>query len=64
MLSSLDRVYVNERARKDLGWQPRWTFAHALERLRAGKDPGSDLARAVGTKGYHAESTGVYTQRA
>jgi UDP-glucose 4-epimerase len=64
MLDALDRVYVNDRARKDLGWEPRWTFAHALERLRAGKEPRSELARAVGAKGYHAESTGVYTQRA
>jgi UDP-glucose 4-epimerase len=23
MFRSIDRVYVNERARKDLGWQPR-----------------------------------------
>jgi len=63
MLDSLDRVYVNDRARRDLGWEPRWTFAYALERLRAGEEPRSDLARAVGAKGYHAESTGVYTRR-
>jgi UDP-glucose 4-epimerase len=64
MLDSLDRVYVNARARKELGWAPRWDFAYALERLSAGKDPRSELARAVGAKGYHAESTGVYTRRA
>ena len=35
----------------------------ALERLAAGQDPRSELARAVGAKGYHAEPTGVYTVR-
>ncbi len=63
MLGSLDRVYVNARAREDLGWAPRWDFAYALERLRAGEDTRSELARAVGAKGYHAETTGVYTSR-
>ncbi len=63
MLPSLDRVYVNARARDELGWAPRYDFAHALERVRAGEDPRSGLARAVGAKGYHAVSTGVYTRR-
>jgi UDP-glucose 4-epimerase len=63
MLPSLDRVYVNARAREALGWTPRYDFAHVLERLRRGEDPRSELARAVGAKGYHAESTGVYTRR-
>ena len=64
MLDALDRVYVNDRARRDLGWEPRWSFAYALERLRAGEEPRSELARAVGAKGYHAETTGIYTRRA
>jgi UDP-glucose 4-epimerase len=55
MFPSVDRVYVNERARRELGWQPRYDFAAALARLRAGEDPRSPLARAVGSKGYHAE---------
>ena len=63
MLGSLDRVYVNARARSELGWAPRWDFAYALSRVRAGEEPRSELARAVGAKGYHAESTGVYTRR-
>jgi UDP-glucose 4-epimerase len=54
MFPSLDRVYVNERARRDLGWRPRYDFAYVVERLRAGEDPRSPLARAVGSKGYHA----------
>jgi UDP-glucose 4-epimerase len=63
MLESLDRVYVNERARRELGWAPRYDFAAALERLSAGEDPRSPLALAVGAKGYHAVSTGPYTVR-
>jgi UDP-glucose 4-epimerase len=53
MFPSIDRVYVNERARKALGWRPRYDFGHVLDRLRAGEDPISPLARAVGSKGYH-----------
>jgi nucleoside-diphosphate-sugar epimerase len=55
MFPSIDRVYVNERARQDLGWQPRYDFGHVLDCLRAGADPRSPLARAVGSKGYHAQ---------
>lgn len=63
MLPGIDRVYDNARARRDLGWAPRWDFGYALERLAAGEDPRSELARAVGAKGYHAVPTGVYTVR-
>ena len=58
MFPTIDRVYVNDRARKELGWQPRYDFAHVLERLRAGEDPHSALARTVGSKGYHGRSFG------
>ena len=63
MFGSLDRVYVNERARTELGWAPRYDFRRALELVAAGEDHRSPLARAVGAKGYHAEPTGVYTTR-
>jgi nucleoside-diphosphate-sugar epimerase len=63
MFESLDRVYVNARARHDLGWAPRYDFRHALDRLAAGEDPRSPLAIAIGAKGYHAVDTGVYTTR-
>lgn len=63
MLPSIERVYVNERARADLGWSPRYDFGHALELLGAGEEPRSALARSIGAKGYHAASTGVYTVR-
>lgn len=63
MFAEIERVYDNARARRDLGWTPRWDFAHALARLNAGQDPFSDLTAKVGAKGYHATATGVYTTR-
>lgn len=53
MFPRIDRVYVNERARRELGWAPRFDFAHVLERLAAGEEARSALARQVGRKGYH-----------
>lgn len=55
MFPSIGRVYVNARARKDLGWRPRYDFAHQIDCLRAGKDPRSPLAQAIGAKGYHEQ---------
>jgi UDP-glucose 4-epimerase len=55
MLSGIDRVYVNSRARQELAWQPRFDFRHILDRLRRGDDVRSPLARVVGSKGYHAQ---------
>jgi UDP-glucose 4-epimerase len=63
MLPTIERVYDNAHARESLGWAPRWDFAYALDRLAAGEEPRSALAVAVGAKGYHAETTGVYTTR-
>jgi UDP-glucose 4-epimerase len=54
MFPSIDRVYVNERARTELGWQPRYDFGHVIDRIAADEDPRSPLARAIGQKGYHA----------
>src|SRR4051794_39677397 len=58
MFPGIDRVYVNARARDELGWEPRYDFRHALNRLRAGQAPRSSLATSVGAKGYHTETTG------
>ena len=55
MFPSIGRVYVNRRARDELGWQPRYDFKSILDRLAAGDDLWSPLARAIGSKGYHAE---------
>jgi UDP-glucose 4-epimerase len=61
MFGSIGRVYVNARARAELGWSPRYDFAAVLDALAAGQDPRSPLARSVGAKGYHDRPTGVYT---
>jgi UDP-glucose 4-epimerase len=63
MFDEVDRVYVNDRARTVLGWQPRYDFAHVLACLAADTDFRSPLALEVGVKGYHASPTGVYTVR-
>jgi UDP-glucose 4-epimerase len=63
MFPSIDRVYVNARARDELGWQPRYDFRHVLDLLKAGEDFRSPLAREVGAKGYHPVTTGPYTTR-
>jgi nucleoside-diphosphate-sugar epimerase len=62
MLPSIDRVYVNQRAREELGWQPQYDFHSVIDRLRADDDLQSPLARLVGSKGYHAQvfSDGPY----
>jgi len=62
MFPGIDRVYVNALARDELGWRPRYDFAHMLARLRTGEDPRSPLAQAIGSKGYHPETfeDGVY----
>jgi UDP-glucose 4-epimerase len=54
MYPGIDRVYVNELARRELGWRPKWDFHSVLERLRSTQEHRSDLARLVGKKGYHA----------
>ena len=63
MHPSITRVYDNTRAREELGWRPRYDFATALAIARdnAG-DIRSELARALGIKGYHggAHADGVY----
>ncbi len=63
MLPGLDRVYDNSLAVRELGFSPRHDFGFALRQLARGEDPRSSLAREVGSKGYHAVSTGVYTTR-
>jgi UDP-glucose 4-epimerase len=62
MMPAIDRVYVNELARAQLGWQPVYDFNYVIERLRASEDFRSPLAIAVGSKGYHADvfSEGPY----
>ena len=62
MLPRIDRVYVNERARRELGWQPNYDFQFVVDRLKNGEDMRSPLAQVIGSKGYHSEvfSEGPY----
>lgn len=53
LFPEIDRVYVNAHARSELGWQPQYDFAHVLSSLRNGTDFRSQLARDIGSKGYH-----------
>ncbi len=58
MFPEIDRVYVNDRARRELDWTPQYHFGRALELLDAGGDYRSPLTHRVGRKGYHAEAFG------
>jgi len=53
MFEGIGRVYVNDRARRELGWQPQYDFRRIIQCLKAGDDPRSPLACTVGSKGYH-----------
>ncbi|MFT3998444.1 MAG: NAD(P)-dependent oxidoreductase [Asticcacaulis sp.] len=54
--AGIDRVYVNDRARRDLGWRPHHDFKALIGRLKRGEDPISPLARQIGIKGYHGDA--------
>ncbi len=54
MFPKIGRVYVNELARKELGWSPKYDFSYVLNCLKSNRDFLSPLALAVGSKGYHA----------
>jgi UDP-glucose 4-epimerase len=54
LFPGIDRVYVNDKARAELGWQPRYDFSAAIQRLSSGQDYRSPLTLAIGSKGYHA----------
>ena len=54
MFPDIDRVYINERARRELGWRPQYDFARILAVVEATGTVASPLAQAIGSKGYHA----------
>ena len=56
MFPEIDRVYVNRRAREELGWQPLYDVDRIVAQLAADEPIGSALARQIGIKGYHAET--------
>jgi UDP-glucose 4-epimerase len=53
MFSSIGRVYVNRKAREELGWNPTYDFGYVLNKLKNGIDIRSGLAITIGSKGYH-----------
>jgi nucleoside-diphosphate-sugar epimerase len=53
MFPTVDRVYLNDRARNELGWNPRYTFSTILEHLKVNDNSQSSLSRLIGSKGYH-----------
>ncbi|MFI5154435.1 MAG: NAD-dependent epimerase/dehydratase family protein, partial [Chitinophagales bacterium] len=55
MFPSIDRVYSNELAREELGWKPNNDFSRVIERLSISSDWRSELAKEIGSKGYHDE---------
>lgn len=54
MFPEIDRVYVNQKARNELGWKPKYDFKSIIESLKTGNGVHSPLARLIGSKGYHA----------
>ncbi|KHN94766.1 NAD dependent epimerase/dehydratase family protein [Metarhizium album ARSEF 1941] len=62
-LARIDRVYDSSKAVRELGWRPKYTFVQTVERLAKGEAWRSELTDRVGKRGYHAVSTGVYTER-
>lgn len=51
LFPELDRVYVNQLARQELGWQPEYDFRHVLACLEKGKVFRSQLAIDIGIRG-------------
>jgi nucleoside-diphosphate-sugar epimerase len=55
MFPEIDRVYVNEKARTQLGWKPKYDFRYVLDCVRNGRDFRSELSTLIGIKGYHSK---------
>ncbi|MCL1127348.1 NAD-dependent epimerase/dehydratase family protein [Shewanella surugensis] len=55
MNTVIDRVYVNDKARRELNWQPKFDFKYVLNALIRGHNYRSPLAVEMGSKGYHDE---------
>lgn len=55
MFPAIGRVYVNQKARDELGWQPRFDFGTVLDCLGRDEDFLSPISRTIGCKGYHSE---------
>ena len=55
MFPGISRVYVNQRARTELGWHAKYDFHRVIQALKFDGDLRSPLARLIGSKGYHRE---------
>lgn len=55
MFPQIARVYDNRKAREELGWNPKFDFAHVLRCLARQQDYRSELAIEIGKKGYHEQ---------
>jgi len=53
MFPTIGRVYVNKKAREELGWKPKYDFQFILDQLKNGQEFKSELAEMIGSKGYH-----------
>ena len=51
MFPTIDRVYDNALARRELGWRPKWDFTAVIRRLRETGDIRGPLAKRVGVEG-------------
>ncbi|MCP4318311.1 MAG: NAD(P)-dependent oxidoreductase [Hyphomicrobiales bacterium] len=56
MFPKIDRVYINDMARIELGWSPKCDHRLLLQRLTANEPVLGPMAGTVGAKGYHAET--------
>lgn len=55
MFPTIGRVYVNERARTELGWKPKYDFQHILNCIEQDADYRSELSTELGIRLYHKE---------
>jgi UDP-glucose 4-epimerase len=53
VVAGIDRVYVNNKARAELSWQPRHDFRTLIGRLKTDGNFRGPLARAIVSKGYY-----------
>jgi UDP-glucose 4-epimerase len=56
MAESIDRVYDNALARRELGWRPHSDFESIVRRLSETGDIRGPMAKLIGEKGYHQAS--------
>jgi UDP-glucose 4-epimerase len=55
MFPSIGRVYVNKKAREELGWKPKYDFGYIMNQLKGGGNFKSELTEMIGSKGYHRQ---------